>query len=44
MAITNHGMNFTSIIEKKNVFGIQAHPEKSQIYGLDLLKNFLTKC
>ena len=44
VAITNHGMNFTSIIEQNNVFGIQAHPEKSQIYGLDLLKNFLIKC
>lgn len=37
---TEYGFRFTSIIEQKNIFGIQFHPEKSQKTGLQLLKNF----
>lgn len=37
---TEYGFRFTSIVEQKNVFGIQFHPEKSQLTGLQLLKNF----
>jgi imidazole glycerol-phosphate synthase subunit HisH len=37
---TDYGLQFSSIIEKGNVFGMQFHPEKSQKTGLQLLKNF----
>lgn len=37
---TQYGFPFTSIIQQKNIFGIQFHPEKSQTTGLQLLKNF----
>ncbi len=37
---TEYGEEFTSIVVKDNVYGIQFHPEKSQKSGLHLLKNF----
>jgi len=37
---TDYGINFTSVIEDKNIFGVQFHPEKSGENGLKLLKNF----
>jgi imidazole glycerol-phosphate synthase subunit HisH len=38
---TSYGIDFTSSIQKKNVFACQFHPEKSQRVGLALLTNFL---
>jgi len=35
-------INFPSIINKNNIFGIQFHPEKSNKQGLNILKNFST--
>jgi len=37
---TDYGTSFTSMIWYKNIFATQFHPEKSQKYGLTLLKNF----
>jgi len=41
LANTNYGVKFPSIINKNNIYGVQFHPEKSQIAGEKLIENFL---
>ena len=39
---TNYGEEFISVGKKNNnIFGIQPHPEKSQLAGIEFLKRFL---
>lgn len=38
---TNFGSTFISSIAHGNIFGVQFHPEKSQLDGLRLLENFV---
>jgi glutamine amidotransferase len=38
-----YGTRFTAAFQKGNIYGTQFHPEKSQLHGLNLLKNFLEK-
>jgi len=40
IGVTDYGFNFTSAIKKKNIFGVQFHPEKSHHNGSQLLKNY----
>ncbi len=47
IGITPYCQQFVSVVMKGNVFGTQFHPEKSQYWGFQVLKNFLsysTKC
>lgn len=41
LTTTNYGLEFTSSIQKENIFGVQFHPEKSHKYGIQLFNNFL---
>ena len=41
VGITNYGINFPSIVNKENIYGVQFHPEKSSDQGLELIKDFL---
>ena len=41
MALTNYGISFPAIVRKENIWGIQFHPEKSHIYGIEMFRYFL---
>jgi glutamine amidotransferase len=38
---TNYGDRFVSGFEKKNIFGVQYHPEKSHQQGMAMIRKFL---
>ncbi len=40
LATSEYGIKFPCIVGKNNVYGVQFHPEKSQNFGLEILKNF----
>ncbi len=40
---TKYSIDFTSMVQKENIFGTQFHPEKSHDKGLRLIKNFAEK-
>jgi glutamine amidotransferase len=41
---TEYSINYTSAVNKGNIFGVQFHPEKSGENGLKLLKNWVDLC
>lgn len=41
LATTEHGAQVTAAIGRDNLAGVQFHPEKSQRYGIALLRRFL---
>lgn len=42
-ATTNYGQQFCSAVSVQNLAGVQFHPEKSGMVGLQLLRNFAEK-
>ncbi|MCZ6473847.1 MAG: imidazole glycerol phosphate synthase subunit HisH [SAR324 cluster bacterium] len=40
LGLTEYGEMFPAIVSRRNMWGVQFHPEKSQDPGLRLLKNF----
>ena len=40
VATTKYGLEFSSVVQKDNIYGTQFHPEKSHINGLTFLKNY----
>lgn len=41
IATCDYGLNWPAIINKKNIYGAQFHPEKSRQAGLDILASFV---
>lgn len=41
VAVCDYGVTFAAVIEQKNIFAVQFHPEKSGDAGAQLLKNFV---
>ena len=43
LSTTEYSYEFTSCIQRKNIYGTQFHPEKSHDKGLEILNNFVFK-
>ncbi len=41
IATTNYEMEYATALQKDNFYGVQFHPEKSGVFGEQILKNFL---
>ena len=42
-ATSKYHHNFPSIVNKDNIYGVQFHPEKSHLVGMNIIKNFIFK-
>lgn len=41
IATTNYELEYATALQKNNFYGVQFHPEKSGVFGEQILKNFL---
>jgi glutamine amidotransferase len=41
VAVTTYGDEFCSAFHRKNIWGVQFHPEKSHAFGMDLFRGFV---
>jgi glutamine amidotransferase len=41
IATSNYEVEYSSAVQKNNFYGVQFHPEKSGVFGEQILKNFL---
>lgn len=41
IATTTHGLEFVSVLQHGNLYGVQFHPEKSHRFGMALFRRFL---
>lgn len=44
VAACSYGADFVAVLEKKNIYAVQFHPEKSGSAGAQVLRNFLGLC
>jgi imidazole glycerol-phosphate synthase subunit HisH len=42
IAQTEYGTSITSVVQKENILGVQFHPEKSQVAGLKMLRDYFS--
>lgn len=44
LAQTDYAIRYASVVGRGNLYGVQFHPEKSQRFGLTILRNFVERC
>ena len=43
-SLVDYGSGIVAYVNKGNIHGVQFHPEKSQLSGLTVIRNFVEKC